>query len=553
MHPASFLRFTAALFLLISVAKVDAATVRVTLQIKATPAGAKATIDGKPVGVVPEGVLPLELKEFPLDERKPHLLRLEMNGFAPLLREISYIEAKTNSKTPGVGKTRVWQIELPPMAEVLHSFPLEIKANVPGASIVIDDKEVGSTAAGPFKSTLVFARPDGKTNWPLHTVKVLKDGMEYRPPGAVAEAAFTKVITFESATKSAEEGNGTLIFNVEHLEPLLFVSVPLRTVELVQDHSALVRTNAWSAVDPGEPGRRLEIVSREQGTLVVSRISVSPDNFEKFYFSMPIWDARAPAGQANPPGELVAMGVNMLTSNSKAPITDAAIDRRSFDLDPFVTADGRWLYYSSDRLRSRNIWRVATDGTGGITQITRDNNSIDIEPAVSPDGQKLAYASRPVGASVNANFYLWIANEDGTRAAQYRQGRNPAWSHDSKRLAFVSPDNKIWIMYPDGSKPAFQITTTPNSKDQFPVWSANDKYIIYASDAATDDLGRRNSDIWRAPLNAGQAEQVTKNFSFDTAPAVSADGRYLYFFSNRGARKANDEALHIYRMDLPPE
>jgi len=41
---------------------------------------------------------------------------------------------------------------------------------------------------------------------------------------------------------------------------------------------------------------------------------------------------------------------------------------------------------------------------------------------------------------------------------------------------------------------------------------------------------------------------LTQNGSFDSCPAVSADGRKLYFFSNRGAQKAGQESLQIFSL-----
>jgi Tol biopolymer transport system component len=47
--------------------------------------------------------------------------------------------------------------------------------------------------------------------------------------------------------------------------------------------------------------------------------------------------------------------------------------------------------------------------------------------------------------------------------------------------------------------------------------------------------------------------QLTVNGSQDTRPVVSPDGRFVYFYSNRGARKPGEPATQIYRITLPAE
>jgi Tol biopolymer transport system component len=47
--------------------------------------------------------------------------------------------------------------------------------------------------------------------------------------------------------------------------------------------------------------------------------------------------------------------------------------------------------------------------------------------------------------------------------------------------------------------------------------------------------------------------QLTHNGSFDSAPAISTDGKLVYFFSNRGAQKINQESLQVFRLELPAQ
>jgi TolB protein len=227
-------------------------------------------------------------------------------------------------------------------------------------------------------------------------------------------------------------------------------------------------------------------------------------------------------------------------------------DGEFFDIDPMVTPDGKWIYFSSDRLGRMNIWRMQTQGRGGLTKIT-DSPSVaaDMEVCVSPKGDKIAYTSLLAGANV---YQVWFANADGTLPTQIRAGKNPAWSPDGKRVAYVAPDpvskkDKIWVMDADGANPT-QMTRGTESDDRYPVWTPDGSRIIYASNRGLNEDQEPNFDIWMMNEDGTGQTQLTINGSYDSRPAISRDGRYIYFISNRGAQRENQETLQIWRIEL---
>ena len=427
------------------------------------------------------------------------------------------------------------------LAEIRREIPVEIKANEPGAVVSLESLEAGTT---PLKTNLIFRRADGSAPWPSLRLQIQKEGFEYRPPGAeLPEPIYSRLITVDEAAR------GT--FSADYFLPVRFVLVPLRTYEVLADKVKAVRTNALSEVRPSEQEKSpspMTLINLEN-PLLLSRISPVPDQPEKFVYSVPIREERSSA--AHLPTDEALVGAKIVMSQGPNQITPMT-QGRYFDLDPFVTADGQWIYFSSDRSKIRIIWRVPVSGRGGYTPITGVFTKFDTEPAVSPDGTKLAFTSRLPEALATAPPNIWIADADGKLPTQRWEGHSPAWSPDGKKIAFVSPDHKICIAEVDGGGNPTQLTLG-DSNVSSPVWGPLGKNIIYACDKAINDLKQHNFDIWMMSADGTTERQLNSNGSFESSPAISSDGKYLYFFSNRGGTKADQETLRIFRAEVSTE
>jgi len=88
------------------------------------------------------------------------------------------------------------------------------------------------------------------------------------------------------------------------------------------------------------------------------------------------------------------------------------------DFDPAFSADGRFVYFASDRegtLGGDDLWRVAVtaNGFGAVEHLAAGVNSSSNEwaPMLSPDGARLLFSSnRPGGAG---RMDLYVAARDG--------------------------------------------------------------------------------------------------------------------------------------------
>ena len=206
----------------------------------------------------------------------------------------------------------------------------------------------------------------------------------------------------------------------------------------------------------------------------------------------------------------------------------------ALDWSPTWSPDGRYLYFSSTRGGTMNLWRVPIDErTGhvlgepepvttpstwsGCLSFSRDGTrlafaSLDyrstllrvpfdaareatLGPPVpvlkgthpirdhelSPDGEWIAFTEAGVRED------LFIARVDGT---EYRRltddafrDRGPAWSPDGTRIAFYSDRSgsyDMWAIHPDGS--GLVPLTSGTGQSGFPAWAPDGKGIAFGFD-----------------------------------------------------------------------
>jgi len=206
----------------------------------------------------------------------------------------------------------------------------------------------------------------------------------------------------------------------------------------------------------------------------------------------------------------------------------------ALDWSPTWSPDGRYLYFSSTRGGTMNMWRTAIDERSGRTtgqpepittpstwsgafSFSRDGSrlafaSVDYrstilrvpfdpargevigppeplvrgtrpirDPELSRDGQWLTFTEAGVRED------LFVARIDGS---QYRRltddafrDRGPGWSPDGSRIAFYSDRSgsyELWAIRPDGSG-LVQLTTGTGTAG-FPVWSPDGKTIAFGFD-----------------------------------------------------------------------
>ncbi|MBQ8046591.1 MAG: TolB family protein [Prevotella sp.] len=128
---------------------------------------------------------------------------------------------------------------------------------------------------------------------------------------------------------------------------------------------------------------------------------------------------------------------------------------KGLDDGPEYDPSGKHIWFNSARTGEMQIWKMKADGTEQ-TQMTRDTERNAWFPHVSPDGKTVAYIAyhrRDIAPDQHLPGYdvdLMVMSSDGRNAPEVLaslfggQGSMNvnSWAPDSKRLCFVSYNNK---------------------------------------------------------------------------------------------------------------
>jgi TolB protein len=157
---------------------------------------------------------------------------------------------------------------------------------------------------------------------------------------------------------------------------------------------------------------------------------------------------------------------------------------------------------------------------------------------------KIAYVLVQRSVNAPAKFALEIADADGynprTMLTSNQPIMSPAWSHDGKKIAYVSFEKTMpQIFVQDvASGDRHAISNFPGVNGA-PAWSPDDSQLALV---LSKDGG--NPQIYLLGVNGGLPQQMTHDNAINTEPSFSPDGKTLIFTSDRGG------GPQIYQMNV---
>lgn len=166
--------------------------------------------------------------------------------------------------------------------------------------------------------------------------------------------------------------------------------------------------------------------------------------------------------------------------------------------------------------------QIGQVGPGKPASIFSPSTRLEFSPQYSPDGKRVVFASNRSGA-----MQIWTCNSDGANPIQVTHfdsgfSGSPRWSPDGRSIAFdheIKGGWGIFVTAYDGSE--VRKLTPDQGLEIIPSWSADGKWIYYASNRTN------RFEVWKAIAKGGQGVQVTHNGGYTAFE--STDGRSLYY------------------------
>lgn len=174
------------------------------------------------------------------------------------------------------------------------------------------------------------------------------------------------------------------------------------------------------------------------------------------------------------------------------------------DLYPAVSADGRYIFFASDRAGAFNIWRMEIDGRRP-TQLTRGVN--EFFPELTPDSHWVIYQQ---GRGQDGASIWRVAAAGGVSqrlsGSSESMAQRPLASPDGRLLAYVYLDQQGWglavrALEGDGSTRKFPFPSTVAWR--FFCWTPDGQALAYI----VNEKGASN--IWLQPLSGAPPRQLT--------------------------------------------
>ncbi|MCA1615448.1 MAG: PDZ domain-containing protein [Acidobacteria bacterium] len=233
--------------------------------------------------------------------------------------------------------------------------------------------------------------------------------------------------------------------------------------------------------------------------------------------------------------------------STAAPASYEQITRRGAkEMWPMWGADGRTLFYVSDRTGAQNVWKIAPNAQP--RQVTDFTGGRVLWPSISYDGRVIVFEH---------DFRIWKLDTGSGRASEVRIARRGAPTGPAVEHLRLTDQIQDFTLSPDGKKVAYvmrgevfaasaadggdgqRLTHTPADESQL-NWSPDSRRLAYVSDRDG------TPHLFLYDLGANAETRLTSDARADASPRFSPDGKMLAF--ERARRE-----LRVLRLDTQQE
>jgi eukaryotic-like serine/threonine-protein kinase len=199
------------------------------------------------------------------------------------------------------------------------------------------------------------------------------------------------------------------------------------------------------------------------------------------------------------------------------------------DATPIWSSDGRYLYFSSSRGGTMNLWRVPIDEATGQTRGPLEPVTVPAEnavhPSISRDGRRLAYLASSWTSSVYAFGFDPVAGVLAAAPPRWLFGGPHHWSMmrvspNGERIASVRAGQQQDLVVTSADGSGAQRLTNDAVGVRCPFWSPDGRSIVLLS------TRRGDKDLIFVEPDAGRTRRVSDlpSTGLVGCPAWSPDG-----------------------------
>ncbi len=375
---------------------------------------------------------------------------------------------------------------------------------------------------------LLYYADDGQTRAGQWAVPLVRDA--YGRVIGAREKDRELLIRDNGPGASSFMPDGTAVFSSGDVHENLFFFDDLFELPAHQTSSSGLEgrrerwSDGWRALDPSvsPDGRRVVFTTNHRGTtyLMMADIVPSPTrpgyhalaNVRRLVDGQPFDQAFTP--RWSPDNRHVAYSAwrrggyrdVRIVDTQDLSVLDVTHDR-AIDGGPVYSADGRWLYFHSDRTGVSNVYAYEIE-TGGIKQVTNVINGA-YQPEPSPDGKSLAY----VGYTHDGYdiFVMPLDESQWLDPLPYEESRPAPPAEPAPAAAIAKTYNPLITLMPRN----YSVRITPGNFGQASIVTASGSDI-----AGIHSISIQEMTEWEHPVVEGNITYSYGRLPVDVSASV---------------------------------